>query len=161
MDKVTINTASVDQLCNVRGIGLKQGEAIIYHREIYGPMTNMFFSIMMMGAVYEETWNQLDFSVPSWKQIKRKRADTNLPLLLTSLEAEATELGSQISETEFQLSKLLTQSEDRPVQEIQGFQQSLMESHKVLKIRKILLLHKPPSHQPITTVNRTGNRFCI
>ena len=114
MDRVNVNTASIDQLCNVRGISLKQAKAIIYHREMYGPVTKMAFSMMLMGAVYEETWNQLDFSVPSRIQIKKERADTSLPLLLlTSLEAEAAELESQISETEFQLSKLLTQSKDR------------------------------------------------
>ena len=94
MDRVNVNTASVDQLCKVRGIGLKQAKAIVYHREMYGPVTKMAFC-MMMGAVYEETWNQLDFSVPSRMEIKRKRADTILPfLLLTSLEAEAAELES-------------------------------------------------------------------
>ena len=56
MDRV--NTASIDQLCNVRGIGLKQAKAIVYHREICGPVTKMAFSMMMMVAVFEETWNQ-------------------------------------------------------------------------------------------------------
>ena len=59
---------------------------------------------MLMGVVHEETWNQLDFNVTSRMEIKRERADTSLPLLLTtSLEVEAVELESQISETEFQL----------------------------------------------------------
>ena len=125
MDRVNVSTASVDQLCKVRGIGFKQAEAIVYHREMYGPVTKMAFSMMLMGAVYEETWNQIDFSVPSRKQIKKERADTTLPLLLiTSLESEAVELESQISEAEFQLSKLLPQSEDSPVKKMQGFQQS-------------------------------------
>ena len=91
---------------------------------MYGPVTKVAFSMMLMGVVLEETWNQLDFSVtvPSRNQRKRERADTSFPLLLlTSLEAEAIELESQISETELQLSKLLSQSEGRPVKEDTGF----------------------------------------
>ena len=77
MDRVNVNTASVNQLCNVRGIGLKQVKAIVYHREMYGTVTKMAFSMMMMmGAVYEETWNQLHFSVPSRKQ--RKKGQTQV-----------------------------------------------------------------------------------
>ena len=120
MDRVNVNTASIDQLCNVRGISLKQAKAIIYHREMYGPVTKRAFSMMLMGVVDEETWNQLDFSVPSRKQINRERADTSLFLLLTSLEAEAAELESQISETEFQLSKLISHSEYIPVKKTKG-----------------------------------------
>ena len=123
MDRVNVNTALVEQLCNVRGIGLKQAKAIVYHREMYDPLTKMAFSMMLMGVVREETWNHLDFSVPSRKQINRERANTSLLLLLTSLEIEAVELESQISETEFQLNKLLSNSEDSPVRKIQGFQQ--------------------------------------
>ena len=71
MDRVNVNTASVDQLCIVRGIGLKQAKAIVYHREMYGPVTKIAFSMMLMGVVQEETWNQLDFSVPSRMEIKK------------------------------------------------------------------------------------------
>ena len=153
MDRVNVNTASIDQLGKVRGIGLKQAEAIVYHREMYGPVTKMAFSMMLMGTVYEETWNQLDFRVPSRIQIKRERADTILPLLLlTSLEAEAAELESQISETEFQLSKLLSQSQGIPVKKIQGFQQSLPESHKV---SKSTAAKQTQPHQPRPTVQKT------
>ena len=151
MDRVNVNTASIDQLGKVRGIGLKQAEAIVYHREMYGPVTKMTFSMMMMGAVYEETWNQLDFSVPSRKQMNRERADTSLLLLLTSLEAEAVELESRICETEFQLNKLLSNSEDRPMK-IQGFQQSLTESHKVPKSTAAT---QTQAHQPRPTVQKT------
>ena len=108
--------------------------------------------MMMMGAVYEETWNQLDFSVPSRKQMNRERADTSLLLLLTSLEAEAVELESQISETEFQLNKLLSNSEDRPLKKIQGFQQSLTKSHKVPKSTAAT---QTQAHQPRPTVQKT------
>ena len=153
MDRVDVNTASVDQLCNVRGIGLKQAKAIVYHREMYGPVTKMAFSMMLMGVVQEETWNQLDFSVPSRMEIKRERADKSLPLLLiTSLEAEAVELESQISETEFQLNKLLSNSEDRPVKKKQVFQQSLPEAHKVPKSTAAT---QTRPHQPRPTVQKT------
>ena len=110
----------------------------------------MAFAMMLMGIVHEEIWNQLDFSVPSRIQIKRERADTSLLLLSTSLVAEAAELESQISETEFQLSKLLTQSEDRPVKKLQGFQQSLPESHKVPT-----RFTQTPPYQPRPTVQKT------
>ena len=152
MDRVNVNTVSIDQLCNVRGIGLKQAKAIIYHREMYGPVTKMAFSMMLMGAAHEETLNQLDFSVPSRIQIKREKANTSLLLLLTSLEAEAAELESRISETEFELSKLLTQSEGSPVKKIQGFQQSFPELHK---IRKSTAATQNPPHQPRPTVQKT------
>ena len=152
MDRVNVNTASVEQLCKVRGIGLKQAKAIIYHRKMYGPVTKMAFSMMLIGAVHEETWNQLDFSVPSRIQIKRERANTSLLLLLTSLEAEAAELESRISETEFELSKLLTQSEGNPVKKIQGFQQSFPELHK---IRKSTAATQNPPHQPRPTLQKT------
>ena len=151
MDRVIVNTASIDQLCKVRGIGLKQAKAIVYHREMYGLVTKTAFSMMLMGAVYEETWNQLDFSVPSRIQIKKERADTSFLLLLASLEAEAAELESQISETEFQLSKLSTQSKDRPVKKIKRFQQSLTESHKVPKNTAAT---QTPPHQPRPTVQK-------
>ena len=62
MDRVNVNTASVDQLCNVRGTGLKQAETVVYLREMYGPVTKMAFSMILMGAVYEETWNQISVS---------------------------------------------------------------------------------------------------
>ena len=149
MDRVNVNTASIDQLCNVRGISFKQAKAIIYHREMYGPVTKMAFSMMLMGTVHE-TWNQLAFSVPSRKQIKRERANTSLLLLLNSLEAEAAELESQISETQFELSKLL--SEGNPVKKIQGFQQSFPESHKVPK--STAATQNPP-HHPRPTVQKT------
>ena len=85
---------------------------------MYGPVTKMALSMMLMEVVHGETWKQLDFSVLS-KQTKRERADTSLPLLLLiSLEAEAAELESQLSEAEVQLSKLLSQSEGRPVKKI-------------------------------------------
>ena len=101
-----------------------------------------------MGAEHEETWNQLDFSVPSRIQIKRERANRSL-LLFTSLEAETAELESRISETEFELSKLLTQSEYIPVKKTKGFQQSLQETHKVPKSTAVT---KTPTHQPRPTV---------
>ena len=148
------------QLCKVRGIGLKQPKAIVDHREMYGPVTKTAFSMMLMGAVYEKTWNQLDFSVPSRIQIKKERADTSLYLLLTSLEAEAVELESQISETKFQLNKLLSKSEVRPVKKIQGFQQSLQESHKVSKSTAATqtIPHQP---RPIVQKKKTCSRFCL
>ena len=152
MDRVNVNTASVDQLCNARGIGLKQAVAIVYHRETYGPVTKMAFSMMLMEVVHEETWNQSDFSVPSRKQINRERADTSLLLLLTSLETEGAELESQISETEFQLGKLLSQSEDKPVKILQGFQQSFPELHKVPKSTAAT---QTPPHQPRPSVQKT------
>ena len=111
----------------------------------------MAFSMMMMGAVYEETWNQLDFSVPSRKQINRERADISLLLLITLLDAEVAELESQLSETEFQLNKILSKSEDVPVKKIQGFQQSLPESHKVPKSTAAT---QTPPHQPRPTVQK-------
>ena len=115
MNRMNINTASVEQLCTIKGIGPKRAEAIVFHRELYGPVTKMAFSMMMMGSVDVETWNQLDFSVPPKSQIKRERAEKSLPLPpLTSLEAERAELESQISETEDQLRRLLSQSEIRP-----------------------------------------------
>ena len=141
MDRVNINTASVDQLCNVRGIALNRLKLLFTIEKCIGPVTKMALSMMLMEVVHGETWKQLDFSVLS-KQIKRERADTSLPLLLLiSLEAEAAELESPISEAELQLSKLLSQSEGRPVKKIQGFQQSLPELHKTPE--KVLLLHKP------------------
>ena len=157
MDRVNVNTASVEQLCKVRGVGLKQAKAIIYHREMNGPVTKMAFSMMLMGAVHEETWNQLDFSVPSRIQIKRERVNTSLLLLLTSLlltspEAEAAELESRISETEFELSKLLTQSEGNSMKKIQGFQQSFPELHKV---RKSTAATQNPPHEPRPTLQKT------
>ena len=80
------------------------------------------------------------------------RADTSLPLLLTLLDAEAAKLESQISETEFQLSKLLTQSKGRPVKKIPGFQQSFPESHKVSKSTAVT---QTPPHQPRPAVKKT------
>ena len=135
-----------------RTLALKQAKAIIYHREMYGPVTKMAFSMILMGEVHEETWNQLDFSAPSRKQINRERAETSLLLLLNSLETEAAELESQISETEFQLSKLLSQSQGIPVMKKQSFQQSLPESHKVSK--STAATQNPP-HQPKPTVQKT------
>ena len=43
MSRMNINTASVEQLCGIKGIGPKQAKAIIYHREMYGPMTKWLF----------------------------------------------------------------------------------------------------------------------
>ena len=106
-----------------------------------------------MGVVHGETWNQFDFSVPSRIHIKRERTDTSLPLpLVTSLEVEAAELESQISETEIQLSKLQSHSEGIPVKKIHRFQQSLPESHKVPK--STAATHTPPVLQLRTTVQK-------
>ena len=71
MNRMNINTASVEQLCTIKGIGPKRAEAIVFHRELYGPVTKIAFSMMMMGSVDVETWNQLDFSVPPKAQIER------------------------------------------------------------------------------------------
>ena len=72
-------------------------------------------------------------------------------LLLTSVEAEAAELESQISETELQLGKLQTQNERRSVKKIQGFQQSFPESHKVPKSTATT---QTLPHQPKPTVQK-------
>ena len=112
---MNINTASVEQLCTIKGIGPKRAEAIVFHRELYGPVTKMAFSMMMMGSVDVESWNQLDFSVPPKAQIKKERAEKSLPFpTLTSLEAEKAEIESQISETEDKLRRLLSQSKIKP-----------------------------------------------
>jgi len=63
--KVNINTATVEQLCAIPGIGTQKANAIVQHRLRYGSIAKESLSLLLMGAISPDTWNKFDFSIPT------------------------------------------------------------------------------------------------
>ncbi len=55
MDKININTATVEQLMELDRIGAKYAQRIIEHREKYGPFKTPE-AIMEVKGIGEKTW---------------------------------------------------------------------------------------------------------
>jgi len=62
---VRINSASVDQLLALPGVGIKTAETLVGLREQYGHLTREVFSLVMIGEVSDEVFGLIDFSVAS------------------------------------------------------------------------------------------------
>ena len=119
---VNINTASLEELKQIPGVGDKIAQLILQFREIYGVVKKEALVMALRGNITPDTLDMIDFSVPT----KPDPFDIDLGLLPSAPNTSAWEpllSFSQQQKTSRQLSPLRTQG---PQQRSRS-----PESHKV------------------------------
>jgi len=64
-DKININTAYIQQLCGIPGIGPVKAKAIIDHRQRYGSVSKESLSLLLIGGMHGDVVRSNDFTTPS------------------------------------------------------------------------------------------------
>jgi len=106
--KININTATVEQLCTIPGIGTQKANAIVQHRLRYGIIAKESLSLLLMGAISHNTWDKFDFSIPTQVTTGPRMS------LRSSFTAMEADLQAEIKETERSINKMLSLSEPKP-----------------------------------------------
>jgi len=150
-DKININTANIQQLCGIPGIGPVKAKAIIDHRQRYGSVSKEALSLLLMGGMDGDVVRSLDFTTPSPYHSPLlspvSSVASRVANLEKELEREIDEVGRQLHSLRMSERKPIQSELDRAIMDLPstpvGLHYVASDPRVVPKIQPMAYSHKP------------------